>query len=239
MRTEGRAPMTEDAFRCTQITLGKVFSNLTWNVPAGQTSVLIGPSGSGKSTLLRILSGLQQPEGGTVWRSHENIGMLFQRNALFDSMTASENLVFTLKENRWSRRDFFVASAKKKAKEMLELVGLAHAADLFPGELSGGMQKRLGIARALVAQPQILLYDDPTAGLDPITSRSIAQVILDIQRERKSTLVVVTNDIARAFQLADLIFVLSRKGLILAGDPKTAQQSTDPAVRMALYGEIP
>jgi len=230
--------MTDFSLRCDQITLGNLFANLSWDIPAGQTSVLIGPSGSGKSTLLRLLAGLTQPDSGSVWRQDENIGMLFQRNALFDSMTALENLVFTLKENRWSRRDFQNEKAERKARELLERVGLAHAAELSPGELSGGMQKRLGIARALIAQPQILLYDDPTAGLDPIISRSIAQVILEIQQEHKSTLVIVTNDMARAFQLADLIFVLSKEGITLAGDPPSAQKSKNPLIQNALYGEI-
>jgi phospholipid/cholesterol/gamma-HCH transport system ATP-binding protein len=195
-------------------------------------AVILGPSGSGKTTILKLIAGLIQPTEGELVVRSKNIGMLFQKNALFDSLTVLENLTFPMKE----RLGLTGKPAQEQAIELLKAVGLDHVQNLYPDEISGGMQKRLGIARALAVQPEVILYDDPTAGLDPITSRTIAELILKIKKERKSTLVVVTNDIHRAYQLGDQIYLLSKGKLISTGSPNETKNSKDPLVRQFIEG---
>ena len=209
-----------------------LFQDVSFDVSLGKSMAIIGPSGSGKSVLLKIIAGLVAADEGSYALGSARIGMLFQRNALFDSLTAEENLLFPLRE----ALGITGVAAREKAHAMLEAVGLSDAAGLFPDELSGGMQKRLGIARALVIEPEIILYDEPTAGLDPVTSRRIADMIGCLQRERNSTLVVVTNDIRRACQLGHSIHLLAR-GRLTAGDTATGLMSTaDPAIRQFISG---
>ena len=142
--------------------------------------------------------------------------MLFQKNALFDSLTVEDNLLFPLRERLGVQGN----EARKRAAELLSAVKLSGSEALHPDELSGGMQKRLGIARALIVEPDILLYDEPTAGLDPITSRIIAELIGDLREKKGTTLVTVTNDIHRAYQLGDRIFMLTQGRLIPGGSPR-------------------
>jgi phospholipid/cholesterol/gamma-HCH transport system ATP-binding protein len=226
-----------------------ILENVSFSMAAGETVVLIGPSGKGKSTLLKLMAGLIKPrEGSVVIEGNDlqsmstddretlakKIGMLFQKNALFDSLTSVENVAFPLREVAGERVD--EKAAIQTAEKFLDAVGIAHARDLLPDEISGGMQKRLGIARALALDPQIVFYDDPTAGLDPITSRKIVQLIMELREKRKSTVVAVTNDMHRAYQLADRIFMVVDKEVIDCGSPQETQKNKDPRVAQFIRG---
>lgn len=218
-------------------------------VGRGSVVTIMGPSGSGKSLVLKLIAGLLQPTEGEVRVEGRNfahfsrdeiternsrVGMLFQRNALFDSLTAIENVNFPQIETR----GVTIREAESRSRELLEAVGLSHAAERYPAEMSGGMQKRLGIARALALKPEFVLYDDPTAGLDPITSRSIMKLIKDLQTESGSTAVVVTNEVARAYQIADQMAFTFNGELILAGKPEQAKAHTDPRIQQFLKGAL-
>lgn len=213
-----------------------VLHQLDFEVPRGDSFVILGQSGVGKSVLLKILANLIAPDQGTVTIDSRNIGMLFQKNALFDSLTVHDNLEFPLRE----RTGLAQAERESEIEKFLEWVGLPGTGRLFPEELSGGMQKRLGIARALIVRPDVLFYDEPTAGLDPITSRVIAELMLRLKDELKTTIVVVTSDVMRAYQLADRIGLLFRgpggATLAHAGTPAEAKTSQDPAIQQFLQG---
>lgn len=219
------------------------------SIARGEAFVLIGPSGQGKSVLLKLMAGLISPTSGDVLIEGKNlrtmqrqdreelarkVGMLFQKNALFDSLTAGENVAFPLREVL-EAGDLEVIQA---IRYYLEAVGLSHARDLYPDEISGGMQKRLGIARALALKPQIVFYDDPTAGLDPITSRKIIQLIKDLQREQGTTLVAVTNDMNRAYQTADRIGMVVDGELVITGSPEETQRHPDARVQQFIHGRL-
>jgi phospholipid/cholesterol/gamma-HCH transport system ATP-binding protein len=218
-------------------------------VESGQSWVFVGPSGGGKSVLLKVIAGLVEPSAGSIRfagversratpqeraRQRLSMGMLFQRNALFDSLTVAENVAFPLREVAGLPED----RIRDEVAFFLAAVGLSHAADLFPDEISGGMQKRLGMARALALQPEIILYDDPTAGLDPITSRRIVDLILDLRRQRGTTILAVTNDMNRAFQMADRIAVVFGGGMVVTGTPEETRSHSDPAVRQFISGAL-
>lgn len=209
-----------------------LFRNLSFSVEASRTTVIIGPSGSGKSVLLKMLAGLIPVDEGDIQLQTQNIGMLFQKNALFDSLSVEENLTFPLMEvSSIEKKD-----AQEKAHDLLKKVGLSHAIHLFPNELSGGMQKRLGIARALIVEPEILFYDEPTAGLDPVTSKMIAELIIQFRKTTKSALIVVTNDVHRAFQMGDQIYLLADGKLSGGGTAAETRQTSDPAMHRFIMG---
>ena len=218
-------------------------------VPRGRSLVLIGPSGHGKSVVLKLFAGLLQPNRGAVEVGGRDLarlrgpartglllkmGMLFQKNALFDSLTVAENIAFPLRE----KTALSEAEIQERVGFFLDAVGIAHARKLFPDEISGGMQKRLGIARALALKPSIVLYDDPTAGLDPITSRRIVDLILQLRREQKSTVVAVTNDMARAYQLADRLCMVVDGELIVTVDREQTLKHPDPRVAQFVRGRL-
>jgi phospholipid/cholesterol/gamma-HCH transport system ATP-binding protein len=209
-----------------------VFRGANLEVAARESVVLIGPSGSGKSVFLKTIAGLITPDEGTVELGTDNVGMLFQKNALFDSFTVEENLLFPLRE----RSGIFGEEAKARAAHFLDAVGLKGSEKLYPDEISGGMQKRLGIARALIVEPEIILYDEPTAGLDPITSRTIADLIRALRKEVGSTLLTVTNDMQRAYQLGDRVCLMALGELREGGTPDQGQATQDPEIRQFIYG---
>ena len=208
-----------------------ILENVNLHVPAQQAFSIIGPSGAGKSILLKIIAGLIPPSRGTVEIRSEKICMLFQKNALFDSFTLLENLLLPLAETVGIEGN----EATDRSMNMLEAVGLAHAAQLYPDEISGGMQKRLGIARALIIEPEFILYDEPTAGLDPITSRSIADLMIELHRKNKTTLIMVTNDLQRAYQVSDQIAFCFAKSLRLLGSPTEVKNTSDQKIRDFIY----
>jgi phospholipid/cholesterol/gamma-HCH transport system ATP-binding protein len=226
-----------------------VLKNVDLEVLEGECFVLIGPSGQGKTTMLKTLAGLVEPQEGEVfiqsknWKSIDGserlellkkVGMLFQKNALFDSFTCGENIAFPLRETTGSSS----AEIEQKVDAYLEAVGIPHAKNLYPDEISGGMQKRLGIARALALRPSIIFYDDPTAGLDPITSRKIIELILRLRSEDRSTVVAVTNDMNRAFQMGDRIGMIVDGELIITGSPDETRRHEDPRVHQFIRGQL-
>jgi phospholipid/cholesterol/gamma-HCH transport system ATP-binding protein len=209
-----------------------IFRNLSLEVAPRDSVVLIGPSGAGKSILLKIIAGLMTPSEGNLEVRSQNVGMLFQKNALFDSLTVEENLLFPLREVH----GVIGNPARKKVTHFLEHVGLIGSEKLFPDEISGGMQKRLGIARALIIEPEVMLYDEPTAGLDPITSKKIAELIRTLMEETKSTLLTVTNDMQRAYQIGNQIHLLANHKLTHGGSPQQVQKSTHEEIRQFVHG---
>ena len=226
-----------------------ILKDVSIAVQKGESLVIIGPSGQGKTTLLKTLCGLITPGNGKVFfeqsewmtlSSKERLqrlrkmGILFQRNALFDSLTCLENITFPLREVG----ELTTAEVHRRGLEYLEAVGLSSAANLYPDEISGGMQKRLGIARALALEPEIIFYDDPTAGLDPLTSRKIVELILGLKKKQNSTLVTVTNDMNRAFQMADRIAVVLNQEVIITGNPEQTKEHSDPRIRQFIRGEV-
>ncbi|MBX3020591.1 MAG: ATP-binding cassette domain-containing protein [Bdellovibrionales bacterium] len=228
---------------------GPLLKKVNLEVRQGESIVLIGPSGLGKTVVLKLFAGLLKPDGGQIiiegrdlhalkFREQVQLllkmGMLFQKNALFDSLTVGDNIAFPLREKTLLTE----GEIQDKVGYFLEAVGLAHARTLFPDEISGGMQKRLGIARALALSPQIVLYDDPTAGLDPITSRKIADLILFLRQEHKSTTISVTNDMARAYQLADRIVMVVDGELIVTGNKRETLAHKDPRVSQFIHGDL-
>lgn len=228
---------------------GHLFRDVNLKINDHESFVLIGPSGLGKSVVLKLFAGLLQPSSGQVLlhgqdlavislhnRNHLllSMGMLFQKNALFDSMSVFENVAFPLRETGLALEN----EIRERVEFYLEEVGLADARDRFPDEISGGMQKRLGIARALILNPKIVLYDDPTAGLDPITSRKIVDLILRLHEEQRSTIVSITNDMARAFQLADRIAMVADGEIVVTGNAQETLQHKDPRVAQFIRGKL-
>lgn len=224
-----------------------VLDHVNLRVETGESVVLVGPSGQGKTVLLKLLAGLHRPSRGTVLFEGEDLramsparrtevrltmGMLFQKNALFDSWTAFDNIAFPLRQTTTLDEE----QIRARAAHYLDLVGLGEARDRRPDELSGGMQKRLGIARALALKPRVVLYDDPTAGLDPITSRHVIDLILDLRRRDHATIVTVTNEMNRAYQLAERIVFVADGELIVTGTPAQTLDHPDPRVRQFVRG---
>lgn len=226
-----------------------LLSDISISISTGEKVVLIGPSGEGKSVLLKIMAGILAPTSGQVFIEGKDLnqasseekmkiiskmGMLFQKNALFDSLTCGDNIAFPLNEVKGASEE----EITQKVNRFLADVGIPHAKDLFPDEISGGMQKRLGIARALALDPKIILYDDPTAGLDPITSRMIIDLIIHLQKENNSTLVAITNDMNRAYQLADRIAMVVDGELLITGGYKETLNHKDRRVHQFVRGEL-
>lgn len=226
-----------------------ILENLNLQIAKGERFVIVGPSGQGKSVALKLMAGLLSPTSGEVLidgqdlstlppaertAARRRMGMLFQKNALFDSLTCEENVAFPLRETTNLTENEIL----KKSREFLEAVGLGESAQLFPDEISGGMQKRLGIARALALDPQIIYYDDPTAGLDPITSRKIVTLIMDLQKKNGSTLIAITNDMNRAFQLGDRMGMVVNGELIITGTPEQTKKFKDPRVQQFIHGAL-
>ena len=225
----------------------KVLDGVNLQIETGESVVIIGRSGGGKSVLLKHIIGLLQPDAGDVLIDGENIvpmnerqllrvrskfGMLFQGAALFDSMTVAENVAFAFRRNKQISPD----EIRKKVAEALAVVELPGTEDKKPSELSGGMRKRVGLARAIIYQPQIVLYDEPTTGLDPIVSDSIDRLILRVRDRFKVTTVVVTHDMRSARRLGQRILMLHEKKIYAEGTPDEIFNSADPVVRQFIDG---
>ncbi len=228
----------------------KVLDGVDLSVVAGETLVIIGRSGVGKSTILKHIAGLLAPDSGQVWVEGQDVahlteealnelrkkmGVVFQYAALFDSLTVFENVAFRL------LRDFKMtrAQAVPVVREKLELVGLKDdLLDLKPSQLSGGMRKRVGLARAIAVNPEIILYDEPTSGLDPVSSAAIDELILDMQKKLKVTSVVVTHDMKSAYQIANRIAMIYDGKIIGSGTPKEIEKSDDPVIHQFVTGSV-
>jgi phospholipid/cholesterol/gamma-HCH transport system ATP-binding protein len=228
------------------LTLGErqVLKEISLTVPAGETKVILGGSGSGKTTILRIILGLYRPERGSLLIDGQDItamrerdlpeirqrmAMVFQGSALFDSLTVRENVGYRL----WEHGRLSDTMIEKSVRESLQFVGLEHAIDKMPAELSGGMRKRVGIARALASGARIILYDEPTAGLDPINTCMISRLI-ELLKSKGVTQVVVTHDLATAYRVADRIVMINKGRMIFEGIPEELTRSTNPDIRAFL-----
>ncbi|MBM4776862.1 MAG: ABC transporter ATP-binding protein [Archangiaceae bacterium] len=224
----------------------EVLSGITLDVPAGSTLVILGGSGSGKTVLMKHMIGLLKPDSGRVIIDGEDIvplgaeglekmrrkfGMVFQAAALFDSMTVFENVSFPLREHR---KELAEDQIRALVKEKLGIVGLKNVEEKYPADLSGGMRKRVGLARAIVLDPKIVLYDEPTTGLDPITTDYVDEMILDAKKELGVTSVVISHDIASAFKVADNIAFLYQGHIVDQGHPSVLRHSENPAVKLFL-----
>jgi len=224
-----------------------ILAGVDLRIETGESVVILGRSGGGKSVLLKHLIGLLKPDAGEVWIDGENLvplrerallrvrrkfGMLFQSAALFDSMTVAENVAFAFRQ----RRDLTAGEIARKVATALEMVGLPGTGPKKPSGLSGGMRKRVGLARAIVYQPQIVLYDEPTTGLDPIMADSIDQLIVRVRDELKVTSVVVTHDLRSARRVGQRIVLLHDKRVYASGAAEAIFASPDPVVRRFIDG---
>ena len=220
----------------------EVLKSIHLEIKEGENLVILGKSGSGKSVLIKCLVGLIEADKGKILLFGENIiglnnqqlntvrkkiGFLFQGAALYDSMTVEENLLFQLRD------DSTITRAQKQTLivEALKNVGLENSIDLMPSELSGGMRKRIGLARALILKPKLMCYDEPTTGLDPITSREISQLILDVQKQNNTSSIIITHDIACAKIVANRIIIIKDGEFIAEGTFETLSHSDDEWIR--------
>src|SRR5881398_1540374 len=224
-----------------------VLDQIRLDVFKGETLVILGGSGSGKSTLLRLMIGNIKPDGGDIVSLgtsiakmtgaelaayRKNIGVLFQSGALFNSMSVADNVALPLREHTDLSEDTIEIMVKIK----LEMVGLREHGEKMPAMLSGGMKKRAGLARAIALDPKILFYDEPSAGLDPVTSAEIDQLIIDLNRKLGVTSVVVTHEMDSAFRIADRMVLLDRGKFIISGTPDEMRNSDDPLVKQFVHG---
>jgi phospholipid/cholesterol/gamma-HCH transport system ATP-binding protein len=234
-------------FQDVSLTLASrtVLSRITFEVRPGETLVIIGGSGSGKTTILRLMLGLHRPDAGTIGiddvrdmsalaeedlpRVRRKMAMVFQGAALFDSLTVRENVGYRL----WESGTLSDERIAERVQESLRFVGLEETLDWMPAELSGGMRKRVAIARALASGAPLLLYDEPTAGLDPINTCMIARLILQL-KERGVTQVVVTHDMETAHRVADRLLMIHNTAVIFEGTPAELRSSADPTVQSFL-----
>ena len=225
----------------------KILDNFELDVYKGETLAVIGPSGAGKSTIIKLLTGLLKPNSGTIeimgsevqdyseeqWDEvRKQMGVVFQYSALFDFLSVGENVAFGL------RRHFQLSeeAIQARVKELLGLVGMPDVANMQPSELSGGMKKRVGLARALAMQPKVVFYDEPTSGLDPVMTMNISRLIRKTQEQVGVTSILVTHDMESAYVAADRIAMLYKGKLAAIGTVEEIKQSNNPVVRAFVEG---
>jgi phospholipid/cholesterol/gamma-HCH transport system ATP-binding protein len=227
-----------------------VLDNLNLFIEKGKITFIVGKSGEGKSVTIKHIIGLMKPTSGRIFidgteltemnehqmRLHRfKFGMLFQNAALFDSMTAEENIIFPLNENT----DLSISEKRERVAEVLLQVGLVEARQKYPGQLSTGERKRIGLARALAARPKIILYDEPTTGMDPLVSEMIDELIVKVGQEVKGiTSVVISHDLKAAMATADKIIMLYKGRTVLVGSPNEFAATTDPIVKQFFSGNV-
>jgi phospholipid/cholesterol/gamma-HCH transport system ATP-binding protein len=229
-----------------------IFSDLTIDLLRGETITVMGASGSGKSVMLKMLIGLLQQDSGQILVDGKDVGpmsdqeltevrrriaYLFQGAALFDSLSVGENVAYGLREQFWNTMSHEEIEAR--VEQSLDLVGLPGIQSMRPSDLSGGMKKRVGLARTLALQPEVILYDEPTTGLDPINTARINHLIKGIQRALKLTSVVVTHDMGTAFSVSDRLAMIGRGRILLVGTKEDFKNTRDPAVRDFIEGVAP
>ncbi|MEE9196533.1 MAG: ABC transporter ATP-binding protein [bacterium] len=216
-------------------------------VEQGESLVVIGGSGSGKSVLIKHIIGLLKPDRGSIEVNGQEVttmakrelkelrkkfGMLFQAAALFDSLTVGENIAFPLVEHTRARR----SEIAERVGETLALVGLPDTEHLYPAELSGGMKKRVGLARALVMEPEVILYDEPTTGLDPILADAINDLIVEMRERLAITSIAITHDMVSAYKISHRLAMLYQGKIIFTGTPQECKNTDDPMVRQFITG---
>jgi len=218
-----------------------VLDGIEYDAERGKVNVIIGASGAGKSVLIKHMMCLLRPDSGGVWVDGTNVfaldppeladfrrrfGLVFQFAALFDSLTVEENCAFPLKEHTKKSKE----EIRGIVKEKLAALGLDGTQRKYPGELSGGMRKRVGLARALVLDPEILIFDEPTTGLDPLATRNVDEMILETAARYKVTSVVISHDMASVFRIADRIAMIYQKKILAAGTAEEMKDNPDPRV---------
>lgn len=223
-----------------------IHRGLSFDVGVGESFVIIGGSGAGKSVLVKLLIGLLAPERGNVivdgidiphsaegdlYRTMKHIGVLFQFGALFDSLTIWENVTFGLQDRGLSDREL-----RRIATEKLKMVGLRGVEDRLPSQLSGGMRKRVGLARAIAYEPDILICDEPTSGLDPVMSDTISELILQMKERLGVTTLTITHDMTSAYKIGDRIGMLYEGRILACGTPEEIRTSSDPIVQQFIEG---
>src|SRR5881296_1587966 len=223
----------------------EILHGISFDVMRGETLVILGGPGSGKSTLLRTLVGLERPSSGEIWLKGKNIaaissgemdeirkkiGMSFQGGALFGSMTVGENVALPLREHTKLEDSTIEIILRLK----LDQVGLSGYENYMPSQLSGGMKKRAAVARALAMDPEILFFDEPSAGLDPIIAAGVDELILELKKAFHMTIIVVTHELASAFLIADRMLLIDKGNLVALGTPEEMRSSTQPRVRQFL-----
>lgn len=240
--------MIEITNLCKKIGNKIILNDLNLTIKQGQTTVIIGRSGVGKSVLLKNIVGLIKPDSGSIKvkgaelidlaekdynKIRMNMGLVFQGGALFDSMNVGENVGFVLNEFSDFEKDII----SEKVAKALSLVGLENIEHMMPSELSGGMKKRVSLARVLCMEPEIILYDEPTTGLDPITSDAINSLIVELRDKLNVTSIVVTHDMTSANNVADSIAMLYHGQIIAEGSPDEIRRTKHPVVRQFIDGE--
>lgn len=229
-----------------------IYSDLEFSIRRGETVTILGPSGSGKSVMLKMLIGLLEADSGSIlfegndvtkmserelYDVRRRVAYLFQGAALFDSLNVGENVAYGLREQNWNTMSD--DEVGRRVAQSLESVGLPGIQEMRPSDLSGGMKKRVGLARTLALQPEVLLYDEPTTGLDPINTARINNLIRSIKRALGLTSVVVTHDMGTAFSVSDRIVMLGRGKLLMQGTPEDFRTTQDPFVRAFIDGKAP
>lgn len=216
----------------------KVLNNISFEVEDGSSLAIVGFSGSGKSTVLKIISGLIKADSGKISLNSEEIALVFQYSALFDSLNIFDNISFALHERKDLRKKYTNDQIKKIVAEKLKVVGLEGIEKKYPHELSGGMQKRVSFARAIVTNPQVILYDEPTAGLDPITSTVIENYINTLKKELGATSIIVTHQLSTIKNCADKVIMFYGGNIVYEGTPNDMIQSENPYAKQFINSSI-
>ena len=227
----------------------KILEGVSMEIPDGESIAIIGPSGCGKSTLLRLMIRLSRPTNGAITvdnqdisrlndegliRLRQKVGMIFQSSALFDSMNVFENVAFGLRQHgKLSEREI-----RRKVTEKLDMVEMAKTEKMMPDELSGGMRRRVSVARTLAFDPKIILYDEPTTGLDPITSVTVEDLMIKLTKELKVTSIVVTHVMQTVYRTTDRIVMLHDGRFIETGTPEETKKTKDPIVKKFITGGL-
>ncbi len=227
----------------------KVFSGLTLDIPEGKVTVIIGPSGTGKSVLMKHILGLIKPDSGSILIDGRDVtalrevdladvrkefGVCFQDAALFDSMTVAENVAFPYTMHTKLSKD----EITREVARLLKDVGLSGIEEKMPSQLSGGMKKRVGLARALAMNPRFIFFDEPTSGLDPVISRAINMLICEVQKKTGGTFLVISHDIQGALDMADYMAMLYRGGIVFEGVPEKFRSTSDPLIIQYIHGDV-
>lgn len=215
-----------------------VIDNVSFKVNDKETLAIVGFSGSGKSTILKLICGLIPKDSGEIITSEGDIAMVFQYSALFDSLNVEDNIAFALKERKDLRKKYTEKEIQDIVSQKLELVGLKGIERLFPSELSGGMQKRVSFARAIVTQPNTILYDEPTAGLDPISSTLIEDYIVRLKEETNAASIVVTHQMSTITRTADRVIMLYDGKIVFEGTPDELMKQDTPYTKQFVTASL-
>ncbi len=216
----------------------RVIDDVSFTVEDGETLAIVGFSGSGKSTILKLICGLIEKDEGEIITSEGDIAMVFQYSALFDSLDVADNISFALRERRELRNKYSEEELEKIVAQKLELVGLKGIERKFPSELSGGMQKRVSFARAIVTEPKTILYDEPTAGLDPISSTLIEDYIVRLKQETNAASIVVTHQMSTITRTANKIIMLYDGKIVFAGTPEEMLRQDTPYTKQFVTASL-